>query len=412
MVTLLRYLFLLFASPLLAEVKLGVECFFEQNLDEKYLHGKNIALISNQTAVTSKCETTLSILLRNSKNYKLRAIFAPEHGFHGDSYACAMVTDQKLGDIPIYSLHGEHRRPNDLMLKDIDVLIYDIQDIGTRSYTFISTLFYCMEEAAKMKLPFIIFDRPNPMGEVIDGPDLQDNFRSFLGYINVPYCHGMTVGELAQLFNEEYNIGCQLIVIPMKRYKRSMTFDETQLPWIPTSPQIPEASTAYFYPTTGLLGHLSFVNIGIGYTLPFKIVGAPWINPDLLCAHLNKENLPGVIFQPTYFRPFFGLYQSENCRGANIIIKDPKNFLPVTTQVTILAVIKRLYPEKVEAAFAQLETSKVKKELFFKLLGGREIYDILKNESLVIWKLREKFVKVKENFLQVRKKYLITQYDS
>lgn len=412
MIRFLQFLFFLFALPLLGEVKLGVECFFDQNLQEKYLAGKNVALISNQTAISSNCESTLEILLRNSKNYALKAIFAPEHGFHGDSYACAKIKDQKFGDIPIYSLHGEHRRPNNLMLKDVDVLIYDIQDIGTRSYTFISTLFYCMEEAAKRKISFLIFDRPNPMGEVIDGPDLQESFRSFLGYVNVPYCHGMTVGELARFFNEEYNIGCQLIVIPMQNYKRSMSFQETELPWIPTSPQIPEASTAYFYPTTGLLGHLSFVNIGIGYTLPFKVVGAPWIDSDLLSDHLNKENLPGVIFQSTYFRPFFGIYKAENCQGVSIIIKNPKNFLPVTTQFTILAVIKRLYPERVKAAFAELEISDIKKELFFKLLGGRDIYDILKNEPLIIWKLREKFTKVRENFLPIRKKYLISQYDT
>lgn len=407
----MKYFFILCVAPLLGEIKLGVDCFFEQKLEEKYLSGKNVALISNQTAITSSCENTLSLLLRHSKTYQVKAVFAPEHGFHGDSYACDMIKDQKLGEIPIYSLHGEHRRPNNFMLKDVDVLIYDIQDIGTRSYTFISTLFYCMEEAAARKLLFIVLDRPNPIGNIVDGPDLQEKYRSFLGYINVPYCHGMTVGELAQFFNQEYQIGCQLLVVPMRNYKRSMAFDETGLTWIPTSPQIPEATTTYFYPTTGLLGHLSFVNIGIGYTLPFKLVGAPWIDPDLFAGHLNRENLPGVIFKPIYFRPFFGLYQSENCKGVSIIIKDEKKFLPVTTQFTILGVLKRLYPEKVASAFENLENSKIKKELFLKLLGGREIYDTFKNETLIIWKIREKLAKTKEEFLEVRKKYLFAQYE-
>jgi len=184
-------------------------------------------------------------------------------------------------------------------------LLFDVQDIGTRSYTFISTLFYCMEEAAKASIPFIVLDRPNPMGGiVVDGPLLDEEWRSFLGYIKVPYCHGMTIAELALFFNEEYKVGCKLTVIPMRGWKRTMVFTQTGLPWMPTSPQIPEADTPFFYPATGLIGHCSIVNIGIGYTLPFKLVGAPWVEAEKFADALNQQKLPGVYFSLFITVPF------------------------------------------------------------------------------------------------------------
>ena len=199
------------------------------------------------------------------------------------------------------------------MLKGIDLLIYDIQDIGSRSYTFLSTLLYVMEEAAKQQIKVMVLDRPNPInGIVMDGPMLEEKWRSFLGYINVPYCHGMTIGELAQYFNGEYKIGCDLEVIPMKGWKRTMSFKDTHLPWVPTSPHVPEAETALVYPVTGILGELGIVNIGIGYTLPFKLIGAPWIQAEAFAEQLNQQQFPGVRFLPFYYRPFYGKFEGEN----------------------------------------------------------------------------------------------------
>ena len=204
------------------------------------------------------------------KGVFLKALFSPEHGLTGLAYSWEKVKDHKEDGIPVYSLHGETRRPTAAMLKDLDVLIYDIQDIGVRPYTYISTLFYSMEEAAKRHMQFVVLDRPNPInGHMIDGPMLEEQWRSYIGYINIPYCHGMTIGELAEYFNAEYKIGCNLKVVAMEGWSRDMTFKDTGLHWVPTSPHIPEAETPLFFATTGLIGELNIVNIGIGYTLPF-----------------------------------------------------------------------------------------------------------------------------------------------
>ena len=271
----------------------------DQLLDSKYtplLKGKRIGLVTNHTAVNCRMESTIDLFKAGSKKglFTLTALFAPEHGLTGSTYAGESILDDEDEEgIPIYSLHGKTRRPTGDMLKQIDVLVYDIQDIGSRSYTYISTLFYAMEECAKKNIQVIVLDRPNPLnGLTVDGPMMEEQYRSFLGYINVPYCHGMTIGELARFFNGEYEIGCKLTVIPMKGWSRRMSFDETGLPWIPTSPYIPEATTAYYYPTTGVLGEFSLVNIGIGFTLPFKVVGAPWIDAKKFAQALNAKNFP------------------------------------------------------------------------------------------------------------------------
>ena len=213
------------------------------------------------------------------------------------------------------------------MLKDVDILIYDIQDIGSRSYTYITTLFYVMEEAAKAQIPLIVLDRPNPInGLLVEGPMLNERWRSFIGYVNVPYCHGMTVGELALFFNAEYQIGCKLEVIQMQGWKRWMHFEDTGLAWVPTSPHIPEADTPLFYASTGIIGELGIVSIGIGYSLPFKVVGAPWIRAQEFATAMNAQRLPGVHFMPYHFKPFYGLYKEKQCQGVLIRITDPHVF--------------------------------------------------------------------------------------
>ena len=392
-------------------VHVGADVFFENGVSSS-IKGKRIGLITNQSAVNKKLQTTFDLLKKHAKEYQLVALFAPEHGFYGNAYAYETVDHQEIGGIPLYSLHGKHRRPTEKMLVGIDLFIYDIQDIGSRSSTFLSTLFYCMEEAAARGIPLIVLDRPNPMGGiVVDGPLIEDEWRSFLGYVNVPYCHGMTVGELAQLFNSEYNVGCDLTVISMRGWKRGMTFSQTELPWVPTSPQIPEADTPFFYPTTGLLGHCSIVNIGIGYTLPFKLVGAPWIEAEALAAALNEQNLSGVYFQPYYYRPFFGKFKLENCQGVRIVITDPTHYLPITTQYTMMGVLKNLYPRYFDEAIKRVVASRNKREVFNKLNGTEAALNILCNERYVIWKLCELCVKARDQFLPIRKKYLISSYE-
>lgn len=389
-----------------AKVSVGVDVLFEQGYDQKLFKGKRVGLITNHTAINGVFQSTLDVFYKKTR---LTAIFAPEHGITGLAYASESVTDQNYNGIPIYSLHGNTRRPTTQMFKNVEVLVYDIQDIGSRSYTFCSTLFYCMEEAAKHHIPVVVLDRPNPInGIVVDGPMLDQKWRSFVGYINVPYCHGMTIGELAHFFNEEYHIQCQLTVVPMSGWKRWMSFKDTGLFWIPTSPQIPEDDTPYYYPVTGLLGELSLVNIGVGYTLPFKIAGAPWIDAKNFSTKLNQLQLPGVVFQPFHFRPFFGKFIGEDCQGVRIIVTDQKRFLPLTTQTSILGMLKSLYPTQFKKALAD---SASRKEMFIKVCGTDAIYQLLAKDEYIIWKMREICQKDLTNFLSIRKKYLLPEYN-
>lgn len=377
----------------------------------KLLKGKKIGLITNHTAVGAGFKSTADILKSNAgpKGYTLVALFAPEHGIDGSAYADHPVEQTKDADsLPIYSLHGTTKRPTEAMLKNINVLIYDIQDIGSRSYTYIATLFYAMEEAAKKGITFIVLDRPNPInGLTVDGPLLEEKWRSPLGYINIPYCHGMTVGELARYFNYEYQVGCKLEVVPMKGWNREMSFEDTGLSWIPTSPYIPDASTPLFYPTTGILGELKLVNIGIGYTLPFKVVGAPWIDARSFAKHLNSQKFPGVHFEPFHYRPFYGRYAKEDCKGVLIVVTDPLRYKPVSTQYLLLGMLKSLYPEKFQEA---AETMKKRKETLCKLNGSEGIYKIITEEKNIVWKLCGYQSKDREAFLKKRQKYLIADY--
>lgn len=375
------------------------------------LKNRKIGIITNHTAINAQLITTHALLKDNALKYgyTVKALYAPEHGLNGTAHASVSVEDSKDKDgIPIFSLHGKHRRPSTEMLKGIDLLIYDIQDIGSRSYTYITTLFYAMEEAAKSKIPFIVLDRPNPInGVVVDGPMLEDRWRSFVGYINVPYCHGMTIGELAQYFKGEYQIDCNLKVIPMKGWKRRMTFTDTHLPWVPTSPYIPEPTTPLYYPTTGLMGELEIVNIGIGYTLPFKVIGAPWIEAEKFATTLNGQKFPGVHFRPFHFTPFYGRFAKQECQGVQIVITQPLIYKPVSTQYLIIGILKGLYPEKVKEA---LQKSKSKKEMFCKINGTEEVYRIVTEMHSIVWKLRELHQKERDAFMDTRKKYLIVSY--
>lgn len=398
------FCFLVFSLRVHA-VDLGVDVFFSEG-GYLELQGKKIGLITNQTGVTKNLETTLDLFLQKERGVQLVALFAPEHGIFGEVAAEKEVKTQKIGNIPVYSLYGKTRRPTEEMLRGIDVLVYDIQEIGSRSYTYASTLFYVMEEAAKHKIPVIVLDRPNPLGgKLVDGPMLDPKMRSFIGYIDVPYCHGMTIGELARYFNAEYKIHCLLRVIPMKGWKRDQVFASTELPWIPTSPYVPDAETSFFYATTGLIGGLSIVSIGIGYTLPFKVVGAPWISSKEFAKMLNQQNLPGVKFVPMYFTPQYGLYKGDVCQGAFIVITDPSTYKPVRTQCFILGIIKSMYPSMFKKKIAEL--SKLKKELFCKAFGGEEIFSILVNEKYPAWKMAEYEFSKRQEYIEKRKKYLL-----
>lgn len=405
-----RFLFLIFIffQSFAYSLDLGIDVLLEDKTFAS-LKNKKIGIITNQTAVNKELKSTVDLLRANAKNYKVVAIFAPEHGFFGRDYANQEVGNENDFDgIPIYSLHGTTRRPTDSMLEGINLLIYDIQDVGTRSYTYITTLFYVMEEAAKRRIPVMVLDRPNPInGITIDGPMLEISYRSMVGYISIPYCYGMTVGELAQYFNKEYRVNCDLEVIPMKGWSRSQSFRETGLPWVPTSPYIPECDTPLYYPITGVLGELSLVNIGIGYTLPFKLIGAPWIDAIAFAKELNRYNSPGVFFTPFFFRPFYGKFKSSNCQGVLITVTSPLQYKPVDIQFLILTSLKKLYPDEFKQA---LKDNAGKKSMFCKVCGTEKVWELLNEKKNSIADLKAIHQKERDEFLTKRKKYLIKGY--
>ena len=392
------------------KVLVGADNLFSEEYVD-LIKSKKIGLITNHTAHNAQMQSTIDMLKSHSKkySYKLVALFAPEHGINGACYASENVIDEKDEEgIPIYSLHGKTKRPTAAMLKDVNLLIFDIQDVGARPYTYVTTLFYAMEEAAKYKIPVVVLDRPNPInGIVVDGPMLDEKWRSMIGYINVPYCHGMTVGELASFFKNEYKIDLDLHVVPMKGWQRWMTFHDTGLSWIPTSPNIPEATTVFYYPITGILGDMKLTHIGTGYNLPFKIVGAPWIDAKKLAKQLNSQRFPGVSFQPFYFRPFHGRFVNENCQGVLIVVTDPLSYKPVSTQYLIIGMLKSLYPEKFKTA---IESMNANKSLFCKINGCEEIVRMITEDTNIVWKLKAFQQKERAEFLQIRKKYLIPAY--
>lgn len=402
----LLILFIFCSFCIEAKVRLGVDVFFEEE-DWAAYKGKSVALLTNHTGVTKDLHPTLDMVLKQAGHWEIKAIFSPEHGLDGSEQAGKEVSDFRLPhSIPVYSLYGKNRRPTDQMLKGIDVIFCDIQDIGSRSYTYMSTLYYVMEEAARRGITIVIFDRPNPMGgNIVDGPVLSDGFRSFVGYVDVPYCHGMTMGELAKYFNTERQINCRLKVIPMRGWERRMSFRDTGLQWVPTSPNIPEQDTPFFYATTGILGELSIVNIGIGYTQPFKLVGAPWIDGKKLAAQLNAQKFPGVKFFPIVYRPLFGLYKNEECKGVKIFITDETTFKPVAVQYMLIGMLKSLYPQEFAKRIGQVSTERKK---FFNLINGTdEIWNLMTLERYPAWKMVEHDKKEREKFISKRKSYLL-----
>ena len=317
-------------------VRLGIE-----NLDGSLdiFKGKRVGLITNATGVDSQLRRSVDIL---KEKVNLVTLFAPEHGLRGNVVAGAAVpyeTDIRTG-LPIYSLHGDTRKPTAAMLKNIDILVFDIQDIGARSYTYIYTMAYAMQSAREHNKTFVVFDRPNPVGgSKVEGGLLKPDYSSFIGLYPIPIRHGLTVGELARLFNEEFGIGARLVVIPMQGWSRRMQQAETGLPWVMTSPNIPTVDSALVYSGTGLFGG-SNVSEGIGTTRPFELVGAPWLEGEKLAEKMNALRLAGVYFRPVHFTPQWGKYQGRVCNGIQIHVTDRQAVSSVTVGLHLLETIR------------------------------------------------------------------------
>lgn len=332
--------------PAFGQVLPGVEVLLQEHL--ALIEDKRLGLITNPTGVTSDLTSTIDALYA-VKGARLVALFGPEHGVRGDVFAgekIAHSTDAKTG-APIYSLYGATRQPTPEMLKGIDVLIYDIQDIGSRAYTYIYTMALSMQAAAKAGIPFVVLDRPNPLGGIlIEGPVLEEKFKSFIGLYPIPYIYGMTVGELAKYFNEEFKWGANLIVVPMRGWRREMLFNHTGLSWVPTSPHVPHAEATFFIAATGGIGELQTISEGVGYTMPFELIGQSWIEPEKLASALNALHLPGVRFRPLHFRPYYFGLKDQQLAGVQIHITDAVAFQPMLTQLWILATLLKLHPDQ------------------------------------------------------------------
>jgi uncharacterized protein YbbC (DUF1343 family) len=321
----------------------GTRVGADRILEEKYLkwvEGKRVGLITNPTGVTSRLELTADLLAR-SPSTQLVALFGPEHGLHG----AAQAGEQISSGPSYFSLYGETRAPTPEMLQNVEVLIYDIQDVGVRFYTYISTLFEAMKVAAEQGLPFIVLDRPNPIGgQKMSGPVLEPGYESFVGPFRIPIRYGMTIGELAAFMNREAAINCDLRVVPMKGWKRSEWFDQTELEWVIPSPNMPTLSTAIVYPGTCLVEGTN-LSEGRGTTRPFEFIGAPWLDGAQLAERLNRLGLNGVYFRPQAFTPTFSKYQGELCNGVQVHVIDREKFEPLLATLHLIAAVRRLYPD-------------------------------------------------------------------
>jgi uncharacterized protein YbbC (DUF1343 family) len=334
-----------------AQLKPGIDVLREKGFEP--LRGKRVGLITNPTGVDSQLRSTIDIL-HEAPSVELVALYGPEHGVRGE-YPAGELIDNKLDPetgIQMFSLYGRTRKPTPEMLKGIDVLVYDIQDIGSRSYTYISTLGLAMEAAAENNIEFVVLDRPNPLGgHKFEGPLVEPGFISFVSQFPIPYVHGFTVGELAHFLNEEgllaNGVKCKLTVIEMQGWNRQMLFEDTGLHWVPSSPHIPHAHSAYFYPVSGILGELYVINIGVGYTLPFQTFAIDWItNAGELSRRLNRLEIPGVIFRATHYRAYYTDMKDKMLHGVQVHLTDVHKAPLSLIQFYVLQELKKMHPEK------------------------------------------------------------------
>lgn len=364
-------------------VETGLEVLIRNKFD--ILQGKRVGLVTNPTGVDRRLRSTVDILF-NAPGVRLVALYGPEHGVRGDFTAGEHVDFEKdpVTGLPVYSLYGKTRKPTPEMLKDIDILVYDIQDIGSRSYTFISTLGLVMEAAAENGKTVVVLDRPNPLGGIrMEGAVTRPGFVSFVSQFAIPYIHGMTVGELASFLNGEKMLAngavCNLHVVKMSGWSREMYFDQTGLPWIPSSPQVPHGDTPLFYPATGIAGELYAASIGVGYTLPFQTFAAPWINADSLARNLNGLQLPGVIFRPIHYKPYFSTHEGKMVHGVQIHLTDPSKAPLTLLQFYLMQETHRLWPDK--NLFTLCEQSRL--SMFDKVCGTDEVRKAFTKSFLV-----------------------------
>ena len=329
------------ASP--DKIALGDDVFLTDTWRE--LGGRCIGIVTNQTGVTSQGQSILDAARRNPQ-ICVKALFSPEHGLRGDRAAGAYVGSyvDPLSGLPVYSLYGATRRPSAAMLAGIDVLVFDIQDVGARAYTYISTMAYVMEAAAHYGKEIWVLDRPNPIGgATVESPVLEPEYKSFIGLYPIAMRHGMTIGELAQLFNEAFGIHAKLRVIPMRGWQREMLWGDTGLAWVQSSPNIPNWRTTILYPCTGLLPGAG-INNATGTAKPFQYAGAYGLSSERYASAMNAIGLPGISFQPIAWSPLSGFWSGKTLSGVALGVYEPRAFLAVRTAVELLVTARDISP--------------------------------------------------------------------
>lgn len=355
-----------------------------------WIEEKRVGLVTNHTGLTGRLEPLPDLFARNPK-IRLAAVFAPEHGIGGAAQAGELIENSPQ----VFSLYGKHRRPTSEMLKDVEVLVFDMQDVGARFYTYISTMLECMKAAARSGITFIVLDRPNPLsGARLEGPVLEPGLESFVGIVQMPIRHGMTIGELARFFKSETRLELDLRIVPLSGWHRVHWFDQTGLTWIAPSPNMPTLETAVVYPGSCLIEGTN-LSEGRGTTQPFQLIGAPWLDSEGLVNELNQLNLPGVHFRPQAFTPTFSKFRGQLCAGIQIHVLERDRFYPVQTLLHVLRLIRIRHPAEL----------KFHESFFDQLAGNRWIRGMLTNgasvESIVErWKIDfEKFKQKRKGFL-------------
>jgi uncharacterized protein YbbC (DUF1343 family) len=355
-------------------VRPGIEVLLENK--KNLINGERVGVVVHPASVLADLRHTADALL-DSAGCELKSILGPQHGARGEKQD-NMVESEFYRDpdtlLPVHSLYGETRHPTEEMMRDIDVLLFDLQDVGTRVYTFIHTMAYCMQACALSGKRMIVLDRPNPInGRGVEGNLLDPEFSSFVGLYPIPMRHGMTTGELALLFNAEFRIGCDLTVVEMEGWRRDCWFDQTGLPWVQPSPNLPTVDSTIVYPGSVLIEG-TCLSEGRGTARPFEMVGAPFINSKTYAAHLNALNLPGVWFRPAYFQPTFQKWAGQMCGGVQIHVRDREIYEPFLTGIAVLSAARHLYPDgfKWREPPYEYEHKKLPIEI---LCGGRSIPD-------------------------------------
>jgi uncharacterized protein YbbC (DUF1343 family) len=402
-------------------VNLGVEVLFTKHLN--LIRGKRVGLITNPTGVNSQLDSIIE-MFRSHPDVKLVALYGPEHGVRGNAQAGEYVPfyfDEHY-QLPVFSLYGQtHKPPADMMtnideymrsfdtqhtgkqveaamMQSVDVMVFDLQDVGTRVYTYIATMAYAMQAAADANIPFIVLDRPNPInGVAMEGPILDyPEYNSFIGLYPIPLRHGMTAGELAQLFNEKFlTKKCKLTVVPMENWTRDEWFDETSLPWVLPSPNLPTPESAMVYSGQVILEGTN-LSEGRGTTKPFEMFGAPWIDGFVLAQQLKDSKLPGVKFREVWFTPTFSKFSGQQCGGCQLHITDRKAYQPVATTLAVLSVVKRIYGDKLELHTAY----------FDKMMGTSSVREALERGEPAE-KITAGFKAGLDDFAKLRKPYLL-----